>query len=83
MNPRYHVGQKVIIKPLAPQSPDPRHLALNKYGGQVGTIIDYYWISMHLSGAFYIYKIKVEANDNEIVLHEDEIEEHVSSLSKS
>jgi len=83
MNPRYYVGQKVIIKPPALKSPDSRHSALNTYAGQVGTIVDYYWINTHLSGVVYIYKVKVEAKDDEIVVHEDEIEEYLSSLLKS
>lgn len=82
MNPRYHVGQKVIIKPPAPQSPDLQHSALNKYAGHNGTIVDYYWINTHTSGVLYIYKVKVGANDNEIVVHEDEIEGCDSSLLK-
>ncbi len=83
MNPRYHVGQKVIIKPLTLESGDPRHSVLNKYAGEVGTIADYYWIDTHLSGVFHTYKVKIGANDNEIVVHEDEIEEYVSPSVKS
>lgn len=82
MNPRYHVGQKVIIKPAARQSPDPRDSTLNRYAGQIGTIIDYHWISPRFSEFFYIYQVKVESNDNEIILHEDEIEERTGTSLK-
>ncbi len=74
MDPKYHIGQKVIIKPPVSQSPNPRDSTLDKYAGQIGTIIDYHWISPRLSEVFYIYSVKMEANDNEIVVHEDEIE---------
>jgi len=78
MHPKYHTGQKVIIKPPAFQSPNPRDSTLDKYSGQIGTIIDYHWISPRLSEVFYIYRVKMEANDNEIVVHEDEIEKHTN-----
>jgi len=74
VNPRYHAGQKVIIKPPALQSADPRDSTLNRYAGQIGTIIDYHWISPRFGEFFYLYRVKVDASDNEIVVHEDEIE---------
>jgi len=83
MNPRYNIKQKVVIKPPAAQSPDPRNSTLDKYAGQIGTIVDCYWISTHLSGVFYIYRVKVGANDSEIVVHEDEIEELTGVSLKS
>jgi len=82
VNPQYQVRQKVVIKPPASRSSDPRDSTLDKYAGQVGTIVDYYWISTHLSGVFYIYRVKVGPNDNEIVVHEDEIEGLTSVSSK-
>ena len=82
MNPRYQVRQKVVIKPPVAQSADLRNSTLDKYAGQVGTIVDCYWISTHLSGVFYIYRVKVGPDDNEIVVHEDEIEGLTSVSSK-
>jgi hypothetical protein len=82
VNPRYQVRQKVVIRPSASQSPDPRGSTLDKYAGQVGTIIDYYWVSTHLSGIFYIYSVKVGPDNKEIVVHEDEIEGLTSVSSK-
>ena len=75
MKPQYRVKQQVVIKPPGSQSPDPRDSTLDKYAGQVGTIVDCYWISTHLSGIFYIYRVKVESSGDEIVVHEDEIKE--------
>jgi len=78
MHPKYHIGQKVIIKPLAFQSPNPRGSALDTYSGQIGTIIDYHWISPRLSEVFFIYRVKMESNDSEIIVHEDEIEKRTN-----
>ena len=83
MNPQYHVKQKVVIKPPGYQSSDPRDSTLDKYAGQVGTIVNYYWISTHLGGTFYTYMVKVESSGNEIVVHEDEIKELGSLPLKS
>ena len=83
MNPQYHVKQQVIIQPPDYQSSDPRDSTLDKYAGQVGTIVDYYWISTHLGGTFYIYRVKFESSGNEIVVHEDEIKELESLPLKS
>jgi len=74
VKPRYQVRQKVVIRPPSSRSSDPRDATLDKYAGQVGTITDYYWITTHLSGVVYIYSVKVDPDDKEIVLHEDEIE---------
>ena len=82
MNPRYQVGQKVIIKPPARQSLEPRDSTLNKYAGQTGTVTDYRWISPRFGEFFYIYTVKMASSDNEIVVHEDEIEERTSTSLK-
>jgi hypothetical protein len=75
MKPQYRVKQQVVIKPPDYRSPDPRSSTLDKYAGQVGTIVNYYWISTHLGGTFYTYMVKVESTGDEIVVHEDEIKE--------
>jgi hypothetical protein len=82
VNPRYDIGQKVVIKPPDRQSLEPRDSTLNKYAGQIGTIIDYHWINPRFEEFFYIYQVKIEASDNEIVVHEDEIEERTSTSLK-
>lgn len=83
MNPRYSVGQKVVIKPPASRLPEPRDSTLDIYAGQTATIVNYYWISPRFSEVFYIYRVKVESNGKEIVVHEDEIEEHTNYPLKS
>ena len=75
MNPKYQKGQKVIITPVRTQQLSPRDAALEPYSGQIGKIADYYWVSLGSSaGVFYIYTVLMEADQKELVVHEDELE---------
>jgi len=73
MNPRYRVGQKVIIRPPTGQPRGSRDSTLEPYAGQIGEVIDYYWISTRFGEVFYIYRVRVASDNSEIILHEDEI----------
>ena len=73
MSSKYEIGQKVIIMPVENQRLSPRGSDLGEYAGQSGQVIDYYWIGSG-SDIFYIYTVKTEADNREIVLHEDEIQ---------
>jgi len=73
MSPKYEIGQKVIITPVENQRLSPRDSDLGEYAGQSGQVIDYYWISTGADN-FYIYTVKTETDNREIVLHEDEIQ---------
>lgn len=75
MNPRYKVGQKVRVKELTVQSSDPRDANVMQYSGQVGEVIDFYWISPRFSAVFYLYRVQFGDERDEIVLHEDEMQE--------
>jgi len=70
----YEKGQKVLVEPVKNHELSPRDSALELYTGKIGTIIDVYWISMG-SGVknIYVYTVRIEKEDNEIVVHEDEI----------
>lgn len=74
VNPRYEVGQKVIIKPVSEQGVSPREDEINKYAGKVGEISDLYWISPRTGQVFYIYNVRVDEPRKEIVVYEDEME---------
>jgi hypothetical protein len=78
MAPKYNIGQKVTIKPVGTQSLSARDSGLEQYAGQSGTVIDYYWISLG-GGArsFYVYTVRVGTEDEEITLHEDELEKYI------
>jgi hypothetical protein len=75
MAPKYRIGQKVVITPVKTQQLSPRDAALEPYGGQIGKVADYYWISLGSGGGvFYIYTVLMETDQKELVVHEDELE---------
>ena len=77
MSAKYEVGQKIRIRPMDTQQLSPRDSDIELYAGQIGEVTDYYWMSPRVSEIFYIYTIRVESHNKEIVLHEDEIEPHI------
>lgn len=74
MDPKYTKGQKVILKPVVSQPLPPRDSTIEPYFGQVGQVMDYYWISPRAGVFFYIYKVRMGTGRTEIALHEDEME---------
>ena len=74
MDPKYEIGQKVIIKPVTDQPLSHRESDIELYTGQIGEIANYHWISPRTSQIFYIYTIKLSNDFKELVLYEDEIE---------
>ncbi len=74
MDPKYNIGQKVILKPVNYQPQPPRDSTIEPYIGQVGNVVDYYWISPRTGEVFFVYKVRVGKGRAEIALHEDEIE---------
>jgi len=77
MAPKYEKGQKVIITPAKYQRLSPRDSDIEAYAGRSGKVTDYYWISTGRGEAFYIYTVRLEADDKDIVLHEDEMQAYV------
>ena len=73
MEPKYQIGQKVVIKHAKSKLPSARDSDIGQYAGQSGTVTDYYWISPPGSKVFYIYTVKIGTDQKEIVLHEDEM----------
>jgi len=74
MAPKYEKGQKVLITPVKNQHLSPRDSSIQAYAGSSGKVTDYYWISTGTGEAFYIYTVRVESDNADIVLHEDEIQ---------
>ncbi|MFC1943655.1 hypothetical protein ACFLWO_03650 [Chloroflexota bacterium] len=74
MEPKYKIGQKVIVKPVKNQSQSARDSDIGHYAGQRGTVTNYYWISPIEGKVFYTYTVQFGTDQKEIVLHEDEIE---------
>ncbi|OGO23836.1 MAG: hypothetical protein A2144_09365 [Chloroflexi bacterium RBG_16_50_9] len=78
MEPKYSIGQKVRIKSVdAGAHASPRDSTLDIYSGQVGRVVNFYWISPRGSEIFYVYTVRVGTGNKEIALHEDEIEKHL------
>ena len=78
MGPKYEKGQQIVIKPVQNQNLPLRDFDLQPYVGQRGVITDYYWISLERGvRVFYIYTVKIEDSQTEVVLHEDELEPHI------
>ena len=78
MNPKYEIGQKVMIRPVSDQPLSRRDCDTESYAGQIGEVSNYYWISPRTGQVFYIYTVRVGTDYKELVLHEDEIEAHLA-----
>lgn len=74
MTAKFDRGQKVKITPVKNQHASPRDSDIRAHAGQTGVVADYYWISTNRGEVFYIYTVQLETGQEEIVLHEDELE---------
>jgi len=74
MTAKYEKGQKVIITPAENQHLSPRDSDIRAYAGRSGRVTDYYWMDTGRGETFYIYTVRLEADDKDIVLHEDEMQ---------
>ena len=71
---KYQTGQKVTITPVKNPHLSPRDSDIGRYAGQGGIVTDYYWISPNTGEVFYVYTVRIGDSQEEIVLHEDEME---------
>ena len=55
----------------------PRDCGIEPYAGKIGEVVDYHWISPRPGEVFYIYTVRVGADEEEIVLYEDEIKAYI------
>ena len=74
MDPKYEIGQKVVISLAGDRSLATRDFKVEPYVGQIGEVADYYWINPRGNEIFYIYTVRIEVGHKEVVLHEDELE---------
>ncbi len=81
MPAKYEIGQKVAIRPVSEQSLSPRDSAIRQYAGLTGEISNYYWIEPPTGQRFYLYTMRVDASNKDIVVYEDEIENVPSKKS--
>ena len=73
MEPKYKIGQKVIVKKLKSKSSGVRDSGVSQYANQTGIVTNYYFICPDWGEVFYIYTVKIGDGQKDIVLHEDEI----------
>lgn len=78
MGSRYKKGQKVTVTPVKEQQFSTREAGLEPYAGQVGEIIDFYFMSSSKGKTFYLYTVRMERDKKEIVLHEDELQPYIT-----
>lgn len=74
VQPKYMVGQKVLIQPADDQGMTQRENDIVQYAGEVGVVSNYYWMNPPSGRVFYIYNVRVGENMKEIAVYEDEIE---------
>ena len=78
MDPKYIVGQKVVIQPVSEQGITQRENEISQFAGQIGQVADFYWISPRTGQIFYIYNVRVGNKRKEVVVYEDELEPALS-----
>ena len=74
MNSKFNKGQKITVRPVKAPTQDLRNSALESYAGQIGQVIDFYWISPRAGEVFYIYNVRMESDRKTVVLYEDEMD---------
>ena len=74
MNPKYDIGQKVIVRPVTERGASPREHNIVSYAGQTGEVANYYWISPRTGKIFFIYTVRLGRDQKPVVLYEDELE---------
>ena len=74
---KYQTGQKVIITPVKNTHLSPRDSNMEHYESKIGKVIDYYWICPNTGEVFYIYTVRIETDQKEVVVHEDELEAYL------
>jgi hypothetical protein len=73
MTANYEKGSKVIISPPQNRGSLLRDFQLEPYAGKIGIIIDFYSIQPTGREKFFIYTVRLEDRNRDIVLHEDEL----------
>ncbi|MFC1995399.1 hypothetical protein ACFLVM_00780 [Chloroflexota bacterium] len=69
---KYMIGQKVLVTPVSNQHAIPRDCTIESFAGQSGEIVDYHWINLP-TGEVFIYTVRLNDDNKEVILHEDEL----------
>ena len=73
MAARFEKGQKVIVRNIKKKDIGLRDSTLEPYAGQIGTIDNYYWMTLRNGNTVYLYIVRLASDQKEVVLHEDEL----------
>ena len=76
MTAKYEKGCKVVITPVKSET-SPRNTALELYVGKIGVVTNYYWIQPSGQEIFYLYAVRIEDEEKEVVLYEDELQPYL------
>jgi ribosomal protein L21E len=75
MTSKYSKGSKVLVTPGEEQL-SLRDAELAPYAGKTGVITDCYSIQRDRE-VFYLYTVRIDDENKEVVLHEDELKPHL------
>ena len=78
MAAKYQIGQRIMVAPVKAESLSARDSDIAQYAGQKGKVTDLYSLNPPGSAVFYIYTVRIEVGDKNIVLYEDEIQPDVT-----
>jgi hypothetical protein len=73
MDPKYKIGQEVIVRPVKHQAVPPKDADIGGYAGRMGKVVNYHWIQPSKGKTFYIYTVRLGDEMKEVILHEDEL----------
>ena len=73
MAARFEKGQKVVVRNIKKKNISLRDSTLEPYAGQIGTVDNYYWMTLGRGNTVHLYTVKLDTNQKEVVLHEDEL----------
>jgi hypothetical protein len=69
----YQIGQEVRIRPVKETGPSLRNGEISPYALKNGVVANYYGITSPAGAVFYLYTVRVDGINKEVVLYEDEL----------
>jgi hypothetical protein len=73
MDPKYQIGQDVIVRPVKYQAVPPKDADITGFAGRRGKVVNYHWIQPSKGKIFFIYNVRLGEEMKEVILHEDEL----------
>ena len=73
MEPKYKIGQNVIVRPTKYPAVPPKDADIGQYAGRTGKVLNYHYIQPSKGKVFFIYTIRLGEDMKEVILYEDEL----------